>query len=208
MAVTKLSSGSSFTNLRKYDSFLAGNPSYVPPSFESIATATGTGSSNTITFSGIPSTYKHLQIRFRVKDTENLGVRNTNILGLYFNGSTTAGTYGKHRIYGDGTSALPDGSSTSQMSFSQTIICSLPAEDEMFTVGIVDIIDYASTTKNKTAKMIIGTDANFASTQYKIQLASGVWVNTNAVTSITLNISGGGNFTNTSSVALYGIKGA
>ena len=34
----------------------------VASSFESIATATGTGSSGVITFSSIPSTYKHLQI--------------------------------------------------------------------------------------------------------------------------------------------------
>jgi len=31
--------------------------------YESIATAIGTGSSGTITFGSIPSTYKHLQIR-------------------------------------------------------------------------------------------------------------------------------------------------
>ena len=35
-----------------------------PSSFESIATVSGTGSSGTITFSSIPATYKHLQIRY------------------------------------------------------------------------------------------------------------------------------------------------
>jgi hypothetical protein len=40
--------------------------------YESIASATGTGSSATITFSSIPSTYQHLQILYLV------GILNTS----------------------------------------------------------------------------------------------------------------------------------
>ena len=63
MAVTSVKTGSSFTNLTKYNDFLGPNSAYIPTSFDSIASATGTGSSGTITFSSIPQTYKHLQIR-------------------------------------------------------------------------------------------------------------------------------------------------
>jgi len=63
MAITSIKTGSSFTNLVKYNDFLGPNSAYIPTSYESIASATGTGSSNTITLSSIPSTYKHLQLR-------------------------------------------------------------------------------------------------------------------------------------------------
>lgn len=175
--------------------------------FNSIASATGTGSASTVTFSSIPSTYKHLQIRFRIKDTENLGSRNTNIFRLNFNGNTTAGAYSLHDANGNGSVVETNAGSSSLITVNQCVICSLPAEDQMFTVGIIDIPEYASTTKNKTVKMFIGADANFASTQYKSRLSSGAWYNTNAINSITIGIQGGGNLTTSSSIALYGIKG-
>jgi hypothetical protein len=177
------------------------------PAFESIATATGTGSASTVTFSSIPSTYKHLQIRFRIKDTENLGSRNTNIFRLNFNGDTTAGAYSFHDLSGDGSAAGTNAGSSSLITANQCVISSLPAEDQMCTVGIIDVTDYASSTRNKTVKMFIGADANFASTQYKVRLSSGAWYNTNAITSVTVGIQGGGNLTTSSSIALYGIKG-
>jgi len=57
MAIRSLKSGT-FSR-----SGLVGNPVIMPGSYESIASASGTGSSGTITFSSIPSTYTHLQIR-------------------------------------------------------------------------------------------------------------------------------------------------
>jgi hypothetical protein len=74
-----------------------------PSSFESIATATGTGSSATITFSSIPSTYQHLQIRGIARATSG-GETEPIDLRLYFNGLTT-GIYSSHALYGNGSSA-------------------------------------------------------------------------------------------------------
>ena len=79
-----------------------GAPPIPPSSFESIATATGTGSSGVITFSSIPSTYKSLQIRYMSKDTNaSDGVLNPKI---QFN-SDTGNNYAYHELRGDGTSA-------------------------------------------------------------------------------------------------------
>ena len=80
--------------------------------FESIATATGTGSSNTITFSSFPNTYKHLQIRWIAKDTGSAS--NPYGLRMTFNG--VGGTsYANHRLYGDGTSATATGSASAAL---------------------------------------------------------------------------------------------
>jgi hypothetical protein len=70
-------------------------------------------------------------------------------------------------------------------------------------VGIIDIIDYASTTKNKTVRVLSGADNN-TGTQGEIDLNSGLWMSVSAVTSLT--IFSGVNFNAGSTFALYGVN--
>lgn len=165
--------------------------------FESIATATGTGSSGTITFSSIPSTYQSLQIRAIVfSATNNSSVR------LRFNGDS-GNNYSSHQLTGTGSS----GYATGAASISGPIVIGpwTGTITNMPLVGIVDIHDYNSTTRNKTVRAISGVNDN--STSEEISLTSGAWLNTNAVTSISL-VSTSGNWATTTQFALYGIKGA
>ena len=76
-------------------------------SFESIATATGTGSSSTITFSSIPSTYTHLQIRGIGKSVLSTPA-SSDYAKMYFNGDTSTANYYAHQLYGDGSTAASD----------------------------------------------------------------------------------------------------
>ena len=171
-------------------------------SFESIATATGTGSSGTITFSSIPSTYKHLQIRYIGRSDEVATVRNLNIR---LNGDTGT-NYVYHNLTGDGSTATAAGVTA----VAQMLVRPIPAASASANImgaGIIDIHDYASTTKNKTVRTFVGADANTASTDWKVSLFSGLWLNTAAITSISL-IAQSGNFTTNTTFALYGIKGA
>ena len=69
-------------------------------------------------------------------------------------------------------------------------------------VSIIDIHDYASSTKNKVIRTVSGNDQNGAGNIY---LTSGLWLSTAAVTSITLFTTA--NYLNTT-FALYGVKGA
>ena len=163
--------------------------------FESIATATGTGSSGTITFSSIPSTYQHLQIRYISRGTTD------NVMYLRINGDTGT-NYSNHALYGAGASAatLSDVSNTRIAQFRQ----SDSATTTQMGVGIIDIHDYASTTKNKTVRALTGYDANGSGI---VMLTSGQRMNTAAITSLTFNVDGGF-FSSNSVFALYGIKGA
>ena len=172
-------------------------------SFESIASATGTGSSTTVTFSSIPSTYKHLQLRWISKDTYS-GVAAALRVEMQFN-SDTGTNYARHQMYGDGSAvtALGD-ASVSTIRFDAAGAYGTTANE--FGVAVVDIIDYASTTKYKTVCGFYGANGNTTNTNYSVGLASGLWMNTNAITSISV-ISGNSNFTTTSTFALYGIKG-
>jgi hypothetical protein len=74
-------------------------------------------------------------------------------------------------------------------------------------VSILDIHDYASTTKNKTTRSFFGSDVNISDTAYDLRLTSGLWRSTDAINTITLFASAIA-FTAGSTFALYGIKGA
>lgn len=163
--------------------------------FESIASATGTGSSGTITFSSIPSTYQHLQIRGIFFATS------TGSIDITFNG-VTGTSYARHILSGSGSTVVASGAS------SQAAITDFFQSGLSSTNGscfIVDLQDYASTTRNKTLRALVGNDYN--NTDGRIALYSGLFNDTSAISSITLTCTQG-NFTTNTSAALYGIKGA
>lgn len=174
--------------------------------YESIATLTGDGSSATITFSSIPSTYKHLQIRF-ISRRNTGGNAGNNSLYLRFNGSSSA-IYTSHKLVGNGTaaSAGSDGVDASEMYLPNATAGSGQTSGVM-SVGIIDIHDYASTTKNKTVRSITGNDSNGVNTGY-VALSSGLYKATTAVSSISLVDASAIAFATSTVVSLYGIKGA
>ena len=165
------------------DSLLAGNASFIPTSYESIATATGTGSSGTITFSSIPSTYTSLQIRY----TNRMGAAGDSIL-MRFN-SDSGTNYARHAFYGTGSVVT----ASAQSSVTATNIGSWfnGADTTQPQVGIIDIHNYAVTTQNSG----------------DVDLVSGLWMNTAAVSTITFSVVGN-TFSTGSTFSLYGIKAA
>jgi hypothetical protein len=166
----------------------------VTNSYESIATANGTGSSGTVTFSSIPSTYQHLQIRAIVKNSSSASYAN-----MRFN-SDSATNYNNHYLDGSGASVTAGANvSDDKLYFGYTTIST---DTNTFGVMVVDILDYANTNKNKTIRSLNGRDTNGSG---YIELASGAWRNTNAVTDISIFMAN--NFTTGSTFALYGIKG-
>jgi hypothetical protein len=164
--------------------------------YESIASATGTGSSGTITFSSIPSTYTSLQIRYQMF-TSVAG----NALRIRFNGDTGT-NYTQHYLYGDG-STVTAGGLTSQSFIAAGSNANGPSSTSP-VVGIIDIHDYSSTTRNKTLRDFSGVDQNGAG---DANLNSGLWMSTAAITSIEC-YTGSSNWTTSTVFALYGIKGA
>ena len=170
----------------------------VTNSYESIATLSGTGSSGTISFTSIPSTYKHLQIRFIGKSAASGGTENP---WLRFN-NDSATNYSAHRLYGDGSSAASDAFTTVAQIRAGFVPDSTTAN--LMGVSIIDILDYADTNKNKTVRLLSGQDVNGAGGY--ITLSSGNWRSTVAVNRVDI-IGDGSNWTSSSQFALYGIKG-
>ncbi len=172
-------------------------------SYESIATSTvGAGGVSSVTFSSIPQTYKHLQIRALVKDNRSATSSDNNF--LRFN-NDSGNNYNAHQLIGDGSSASSGVLGTdSAMIYGTVPGASIGAS--IFNATIVDILDYTSTNKYKVIRSLNGYDSNGGGT---IRLTSGLWMSTSAVTQIDLltNIGATSTIQQYSSFALYGIKG-
>jgi hypothetical protein len=165
-------------------------------SYESIQTVTGTGSS--LSFTSIPSTYKHLQIRGLTRDGSDSAVV------AQFNSDTSTSNYAHHRLYGNGSTVTAEGYPSGTFPFGFAMISltnGVPAST--YATVIADIADYASTTKNKTVRSFYGQDQNGSG---QVGLTSSLWLNTAAITSILLRPYSG-TFAAGTVFSLYGIKG-
>jgi hypothetical protein len=171
--------------------------------YESIATLNGTGSSTTITFSSIPSTYTHLQIRGVMKNTQNTNFEDN--LDLRINGDTGT-NYANHFLRGNGSAAAASGAASNDK-YSPVAYFPYLGKGTSATMGtvIIDILDYASTSKYKTMRATGGYDNNGDGF---ITVTSGLWLNTAAITSISLIGGSAYNWQTTTTFALYGIKAA
>jgi len=175
-----------------------------PTSYESIATITaGSGGVSNITFSSIPSTYKHLQIRGIAK-TNRATYSNDNIK-LQFNGDSSS-SYNSHNVYGDGSSAGANAFAWTAQYYSGSVGAQLITNN--FGAVIIDILDYADSNKYKTTRVLGGFDNNNTGTDKGIiALNSGLWRSTSAITSVIISAAEGTGLQELSTFALYGIKG-
>jgi len=161
-------------------------------------TTVGSGGTSSIVFGTIAATYQHLRIHFRA-------LHGNGASGIYlfarFNGDTGA-NYRVHRLSGDGNSATSG--TTTVPSIGPHLSGALANTSP--TVGIVDILDYANTTKTTTLRALLGADTNGSG---EVCMTSMLWTSTAAVTSVTLAAMSQGNpstFAQSTTAALYGIK--
>lgn len=178
--------------------------------YESIATVTvGSGGTSSITFSSIPSSYKHLQIRFT--GGANTSSNYAQNAWVRLNGDTGT-NYARHNLigYSGGVSGASVGSDTGQtFMLLAGGFNSGNWNSSTRGAGIIDILDYTDTNKNTTVRALNGSESNDASTLVSVvALSSGLWLNTAAITSITILVaSSTWLITENSRFALYGIKG-
>ena len=179
----------------------AGGVAASTTAYESIATINvGSGGSSTVTFSSIPNTYKHLQIRAMAADTGNGFFDITTRI----NGDSGS-NYAGHQLYGQGSSAAASvlgGSTPVPQMYTFYTSGTNGGASSAFGVLVLDILDYASTTKNKTLRGLLGSDTNGNGF---ILFRSHVWLNSStAISSISFTPSN--SLAQYSQFALYGVK--
>ena len=175
----------------------------VSADFELIS-STFVGSSGTVStvsfdVSALASKYKHLQIRW----VATTGTANQSIFVRFNSDGAASSNYATHRLTAQGSSVI----SQSQTSTGAAYVFGTynGTSATLPTSGITDILDFASTNKNKTVRSFAGLSATSTSTN-EIGLYSHFWNSTAAIT--TVNWSLGGSTLNAGSrVSLYGIKG-
>lgn len=197
MAISRISTSSIQQNFPKSTSFW--DLTSVPENgaFDSIATVSlSGGAANTVTFSSIPSTYTHLQIRAIVRTPGN-----ASFMAIGTSSGANYGAQGHLLSGGNGGSIYANSLNTTGTKglALDLYVGSLVANQ--FGVYIIDILDYANTTKYKTVRAITG----YEDASSTVNLISHHYTTFNAITSIVLT--GDGNYAQYSHFALYGIKG-
>ena len=165
----------------------------IPGAYESIATLTPT-SGTQVQFTSIPSGYASLQLRINLFTPSNQDYP-------VFRFNNDSGTnYSLHywATTGGGTAAGGTGAASS---FFSTLAPNGTSPTRP-NVIIIDIFDYASTTKYKTVKSFGGTSGTDGTGVLNVSGAQ--WRSNDAITSILMSQT----FGSGTSIALYGIKGA
>jgi len=181
-----------------YASQISGHLFAPSGAYDSIATTTLGSTTASVTFSSIPSTYTHLQLRMSARSSFSFGSMFDSYMA--FNGDNTYSGYKDHILYGNGSSVTAVSASSFNLSY---ITPGVNQTASVYNGVVVDILDYANTSKNTVARFLGGADLNGSG---NVVFGSILWPNTAAVNQITLSCDG--SFVADSTFALYGIKGA
>lgn len=173
------------------------------PTFELINTQVLTTTATSISFNSIPADFRHLQIRSIARTNFSNASGLLQDIQLRMN-SDTSNSYAAHRLatYGGGNQSASDGGSSNHIRINEGVAAG-DTPSFIYSGCIIDILDYALTTKHKTTRALTGThNPNEAA----IVFQSGAWFNTGAITSLTL-ASAFGSYVAGSRFSLYGIRG-
>lgn len=178
--------------------FSAGVSAGETNSFELISTTILGSTTASVTFdTSALSAYKHLQVRYVARNASD----SNGLIGVTYNGASSS--YQWHRLRGNGSSVSSTASSDSRI---EVYGSGSSAGSNQFGTGIIDILDFNSTTKYKTLRALVGV-VDSAGSMKEIDLMSGAYFgNTNALTSLTLTQIYGTGFIAASRFSLYGAK--
>lgn len=184
---------------------LLGGAAYRNGDYELISTTILSSATSSVTFSNLASVaaaYKHLQIRYTARSTV---AANADNIAIRFNGDTGS-NYSYHYLVGADTSTpISGGGSSLTYAYVPSQIVGANSSSSVFGAGIIDILDFASTAKNKTLRTLSGFNGTASANYSRIGLTSAAWFSTSATTS--LELSNSALFVTGSRFSLYGLKG-
>lgn len=197
MAINRFSQSSVQSGLPKFDTFWDGTTA--TSAFDSLGSVLVSTATSTVTFSNIPQTYSHLELRSYAANSAT----NNQYIKIVFNSDTNA-NYAEHHLSGNGSTVTAGGNASyNNGGFYWGMGLPGTALSNVFGAGVTTILDYANTNKYKTVRSLDGFDGNGSG---GVEIVSSLWQSTSAITSITLTVNGSNNFQPYSQLSLYGIK--
>lgn len=179
-----------------------GKATFTPPptawAFISEQAPSGT---NTVTFSSIPGSYRHLVIEYLARGDQAL---TSSAVNLTFNGDTSA-NYDSVRANVTHTNALATGEQLAATSATIAVVTAASAPSNYAAGGTILIPYYASTafykvvTNGPAGSLLAQTTGNV-----NARFGEAHWRSLSAITSATLTL-GGGNYVAGSKFSLYGV---
>jgi hypothetical protein len=174
------------------------------PSWDSIATYSG-GATSQIVMGSIPSTYKHLRLVLRLKDSRT--GPNYSSANISFNAAPGGTSHAYTWLYGDNRGGPFEDSSSASGSIPLSICGTSTSSGNIFGFATFDIFDYANTSNFKGVQGQSGfVDAGTSLGGQVAFMNTGVFVSTTTISSIYITPAVA-NFTSSIRASLYGIKG-
>lgn len=165
--------------------------------YEPIETLSSSGSTSTFSFTSVPSTYTDIVIVSSLRSSYSITEHDTLIR---VNGSAS-NIYSRTYILGNGSSAS-SARSTNLTGFYAGQVQGATSTAGVFSTQIVHLMNYASTTTNKT--FIARNNTPTANTSSTV----GLWRSTDAINQIDILNADGSNWVSGSTATIYGIKSA
>jgi hypothetical protein len=192
VAISRASNSSIQGGLPKFNDIWDGTTA--TSAFDSLGSVLLTSTASSVSFSSIPATYTHLQLRSSI-----LSPNGNCDIQVTFNGDGS--NYSQHYFYGGGGGGATLSSGGANQPF---FYLGFNAGDATYpAMSITDILDYANTTKYKTARNIGGFDRNGVGGA--LQITSGNWRSETAIHTVTI-FPNTGNFAANSLFSLFGVK--
>lgn len=160
---------------------------------------------SSVSFTSIPATYQHLQIRASVRDTASAYVESIYVQlgGASDSPVDTGSNYTYNYIDVDGTSETGTGATgNTNILLGKAVAAS--ATSQIFSGLFINILDYANANKSTTVQSFLEAPVTSGSNA-RMRFTAGLWTDLEAVQTIKLiaNV----NFATHSVFTLYGLTG-
>jgi len=153
----------------------------------------GSGGASSVTFTSIPQGYTDLVVKTSVRSQ---GTNGTCV--MFFNSDTTQSNYSVTRLYGNSSSAGSAAYSAPYFVYSNESNFT----SNTFTNGEVYIPNYTSSNYKSVISDMVNENNATLGEQF---LSAGLWRNTSAITSITIQEAVDAGFVQYSKFSLYGV---
>jgi len=172
--------------------------------FDLLETQILTSSASSVTFTGLGaySGYKHLQIRYTARTDQ--AASGTSFMIARFNGDSGS-NYSYHYLAEE--NGVISAASTSKTYSRVGRLARANNTTGSFASGVYEILDYTSTSKNKTSRSLSGNVTGQAAPfGPQVSFTSSAWYSTSAITSLVLTDIAAANFITGTRFSLYGVK--